>query len=161
MVFARMSHDIQSVATLADEFGYAPIIVGGQEAYKVKDLLAERKYPVILEGNGTGSLSGSENSELCWNNAGVLDEAGITIAFSGDELLEQARFAHRHGLSRDKSLAAITTTPAQLLGISDRVGKISAGQDADLIALSGDPLELTTSIRWVMVNGQTFGMEKE
>ena len=44
---------------------------------------------------------------------GLLAESGITFAFSGDDLLEQARFAHRHGLSRDQALAAMTATPVR------------------------------------------------
>ena len=161
MVVSRMSHDLTSVATLADEFGFSPILVGGQEAYKVKQMIAERKYPVILQRQTTGSIFGPERSMLCWNQAGLLAEAGITFAFSGDDLLEQARFAHRHGLAKDQALAAITSTPANLLGIADTVGTIKPGKDADLIALNGDPLELTTSIRWVMVNGRTNEMDKE
>ena len=161
MVYSRMSYDLTTVGTLADEFGFSPIIVGGHEAYKVKEFLAERKYPVILGATGTNRLTGDERSELCWNNAGVLDAAGITVALSGDDLLERARFAHRNGLGKEKSLKAITTTPAELLGISDRVGSIKPGLDADLVALSGNPLELTTSIQWVMVDGHIVGNEAQ
>lgn len=161
MVVSRMSHDLTSVASLADEFGFSPILVGGQEAYKVKQMIAERKYPVILQRQTTGSIFGPERSMLCWNQAGLLAEAGITFAFSGDDLLEQARFAHRHGLAKNQALAAITSTPANLLGVADNVGTIKPGKDADLIALNGEPLELTTSIRWVMVNGRTNEMDKE
>ena len=161
MVFSRKSHDLRTIATLQDEFGYQPIVVGAQEAYLVKDLLLERKYPVVLEPAGTGGIYGDERSELCWNNAGVLAEAGVPVAISGDELLEQARFAVRFGMSREKALAAVTTAGAEILGIEKRVGKIAEGFDADLVALSGDPMEFTTSIRWVMVDGQVFGMDKE
>ena len=49
MIVSRMSYDIVTVGTLADEFGFEPIIVGGEEAYKVKDELAERKYPLVLK----------------------------------------------------------------------------------------------------------------
>ena len=161
MLVSRISHDLNTVATLADEFGFSPIIVGGQEAYKVKDMLAEKKYPVILQPLPTGSITGPERSELCWNQAGVLAEANVTFAFSGNDLLEQARFAHRNGLGKDLALTAMTSTPANLLGIEKRVGTIAVGKDADLIALTGEPLEFTTSILWVMADGQTIEMDKE
>lgn len=161
MVFSRLTHDLRTVATLQDEFGFTPILVGGEEAYKEKELLAERKYPIILEATATGSINGEERSELCWNNAGILHEAGLKIAFSGGDLLEQARFAVRHGLPEEVALAAITTTPARILGMEDRVGKIAVGCDADFVALNGAPLELTTSVRWVMVDGQMYQVEKE
>ncbi len=154
MMFARVSHDLLTIATLADEFDFSPVVVGGQEAHKVTDLLVERKYPVVLERINVGNTNGPERSELCWNTAGILADAGVTIALSGDDLLTQAQFAVRHGLDRETALHAITSTPAKILGLGDRVGSISVGSDADLIALTGDPLELTTSISWVMINGK-------
>ena len=161
MIVSRMSYDIVTVGTLADEFGFKPILVGGEEAYKVKEELIERKYPLVLKYDNPGTTRGAEGSELCWNNPGILAEAGLTFAIAGDNLLEKARFARRFGLDADVAMASITSTPAEILGVSDRVGKIAVGYDADLIALSGDPLELTTSIRCVMVNGKTTETKKE
>ena len=150
-----------SVASLADEFGFAPILVGGQEAYKVKDMIAERNYPVILQRIRVDSVRGAEQAELLWNQAGVLTKAGITVALSGDDLLEQARFAYRNGLKHNQALATITTTPATLLGLEEKVGAIKVGYDADLVALDGDPLEMTTSIRQVIVDGESCKQDKD
>jgi hypothetical protein len=161
MLVSRLSYDLNTIATLDDEFGFSPIIVGGQEAYKVKEMLAERKYPVILQSIGTGNLVGSERSELCWNQADVLRAAGVEFALAGNELLEQARFSHRYGLPASEALKAITAMPAKILGVDDRVGTIEVGKDADLIALDGEPLELTTAIRWVMVDGDIIDTQKE
>lgn len=153
-VVSRIAHDLNTVATLADEFGFKPILVGCQESYKVTDLIADRNYPVILGGTTTGSMDGPERSELCWNQAGKLDKAGIIVSISGPNQLEQAQFARRFGLDADKALQAVTIAPARTLGIDDRVGTIEAGKDADLIALNGNPLEFTTAIKWVMVDGK-------
>ncbi len=154
MMVSRLSHDLHTVGVLADEFGFKPVIVGGQEAHKVKDILVERGYPIVLQPLVTGSVRGQERSEVCWNQAGVLAEAGLTIAITGDDLLEQARFAYRFGLDKETALASITSTPAKLLGLEKRVGTLAPGSDADLLVLSGDPLELTTSIRMIVVNGK-------
>ena len=161
MMVCRISHDLTSVASLADEFGFEPILVGGQEAYKVKDMIAERKYPVILQRQRFDSVRGAEGAELLWNQPGVLAAADITFALSGDDLLEQARFAHRNGLDKELTLASITTIPASLLGLEDKVGAIKVGYDADLVALDGEPLELTTSIRQVIVDGESENQDKE
>lgn len=161
MFVCRISHDLTSVASLADEFGFDPILVGGQEAYKVKEMLVERDYPVILQRQRYDTVRGAEGAELLWNQPGVLAAAGITFALSGDDLLEQARFAHRNGLDQDMALAAVTTTPAKLLGIDGQVGAIKVGYDADLVALDGEPLEMTTSIRQVIVDGDSGNQEKE
>ena len=153
-IVSRVAHDLSTAATLAEEFDFQPILVGGQEAYKITDLITDRNYPVILGGTTTGSMFGPEQTELCWNQAGILDKAGVTFCISGQNQLEQARFAHRFGLDADKALTAITKSPAKILGIDDRVGTIEIGKDADLVALQGDPLEFTTDIEWVMVDGK-------
>ena len=71
-------------------------------------------------------------------------------------MLEQARFATRFGLPAEDALRAITSTPAKLLGIDKRLGTLSVGSDADMVAFDGDPLELTTSIRWLLVDGKIY-----
>ncbi len=154
---SRTDYDLLSLLRLAKEFKFTPTVIGGHEAYKVRTELAAAKVPVILGSLTTSSsLEGPENSEVIWNQPGLLQKAGVPFALSGGHLLEQARFATRFGLSADDALRAITVTPAQLLGIDKRVGTLSVGSDADLVAFSGDPLELTTSIRWLLVDGKIF-----
>ena len=85
--------------------------------------------------------------------AARLQEAGVTFCLSGGDLLEQARFAVRFGLTQEAAIAAITSSPAKILKLDDHVGTIATGKDADFVALDGNPLEFTTAVEWVMVNG--------
>ena len=157
MAVARTSHDITALLTIGEEFDFAPpVIVGGQEAYKVTDELAAAGLPVILGPISTDGGAGPERTEMAWNQAGLLSEAGITFALSGGNLLEQARFACRFGISPSEALTAITKTPAEILGVGDRVGSITPGMDADMVVVDGDPMEFTSPIRSVIVNGQLF-----
>jgi imidazolonepropionase-like amidohydrolase len=154
---SRVDNDLLSLLRIAREFKFAPTVIGGQEAYKVRDELVAAKVSVILGPLTTNtSGAGPENTEMVWNQPGLLRQAGVTFALSGGHLLDQARFAVRYGLPADAALEAITRTPARLLGVEGRVGTIEAGRDADLVALNGDPLELTTSIQWVLVDGKIY-----
>jgi imidazolonepropionase-like amidohydrolase len=126
--------------------------VGGDEAHKVVDLLQRQQAQVIFTALSTG-MTGAERTELTWNTPVRLAEAGIPCALAGDQLLNQARFARRYGLSSGQALAAITSQPASMLGVGDRVGRIAVGLDADLVAFSGDPLQITSAIEWVMIDG--------
>lgn len=153
---SRTSYDLTTLLTLSDEFNFKSVAIGGQEGFKLKEKLAERKVPVILGPMSSRTDGGPERSDPAWNNAGVLHEAGVTIALSGNDLLEQARFAVRFGLPEDVALAAITATPAKLLGVDKRVGSIAKGRDADLVILNGPPLEFTTQVEAVMINGQLY-----
>jgi imidazolonepropionase-like amidohydrolase len=153
LAISRTDYDILTALRLAGEFGYAPMILGGQEAYKVAEPLAAGGVPVVLGPLRINGPYGPERTELAWNTAGVLHEAGVAVALSGGDLLEQARFAARFGLPKDEALEAITIEPARVLGVADRLGSIAVGKAADLVALEGDPLEFTTPVRWVMVDG--------
>jgi len=164
-VESKPYYDLTTVITLSEEFNFTPILFGADESYKVAEQLAAKKWEIILgpltSGSGAGGGGGGRGGrggggsagELNWNKAGVLHEAGIKFALSGEGMLEQVRFAVRCGLPAEAALPAVTRAPAEILGIEDRVGTIASGRDADLVALSGDPLSLTTKIRWVMVDG--------
>ncbi len=157
---SRTMHDLSTLLTLSEEFELSPVAVGGQEAYQLADRLAAAKVPVVLERLTSHQLQGAERTELVWNLAGRLAKAGVQVSLSGGQLLEQARFAYRFGLSAEEALRAITLTPARTLRLDDRVGSLAVGRDADMLALDGDPLEFTTAIRWVMVNGKIYENQK-
>ena len=58
------------------------------------------------------------------------------------------------GLDPDVAISAITLTPAQMLGVSNRVGSVAVGRDADLLLLDGGPFEPATRIRKVLIGGK-------
>ena len=60
----------------------------------------------------------------------------------------------RHGLPRAEALAAVTSRPAKLLGVSDRVGRVAVGLDADLIVWSGKPFDPTSRPVAIMIGGR-------
>ncbi|MBL8889654.1 MAG: amidohydrolase family protein [Planctomycetaceae bacterium] len=157
---SRTSYDIETLYRIAKEFGVRPTLVGGDEAYKVLDVLKQEQAALIFTGFSTQAI-GSEQSQLRWNTPALLANAKIPFALAGDELLSQARLAHRFGLERETALAAITSEPAKILGHEGRVGKIAAGLDADLVAFQGDPLQVTSALEWVMVDGQIYSNGKD
>jgi imidazolonepropionase-like amidohydrolase len=153
---ARAVTDIEQVLRLSAEYGFHPILVGGQEAYQVVDRLVETKTAVVLQGVSTSMGPGDEGTDAFWNGAGVLHKAGVKVALSGKSLLDRMRFAVRHGLPAEAGLAAVTTVPAELLKLEKRLGKVAAGFDADLLLLSGDPLSPTTTVDQTIVDGVAY-----
>jgi imidazolonepropionase-like amidohydrolase len=91
----------------------------------------------------------------------ALARAGVPFGFAldaperhPDSLRVAAAAGIRQGVERDVALRALTSTAATIAGVGDRVGRIAAGLDADLVLWSGDPLDLTSSIRAVYVGGE-------
>ncbi|HET9483184.1 MAG TPA: amidohydrolase family protein [Xanthomonadales bacterium] len=156
--------DIRQVVAFAKRHGIAPVIVGGAEAWVVAGELARAKVPVVLDPlvNLPGSFDAlGATSE----NAARLHAAGVTIAFTqaGDashnarKLRQVAGNAVAWGLPWDAALAAISANPAAIFGAPSR-GAIAAGQVADLVLWSGDPLEVTTVAEQVWIEGRAIPM---
>src|SRR5204863_9965916 len=68
--------------------------------------------------------------------------------------MREAGIAVRAGMSREKALYALTMANAIILDLSDRVGSLEPGKDADLIILSGDPLSVYTHVLETWVEGR-------
>lgn len=155
---SRKDVDIQSGFQLQDEFGFKPIIVGGDEVYKIMDVIQERKptiiYTAMINAANSRELRGTEGTERRFNVVGRLATAEIPFCLAGEKLMDQARFATRFGLDRMVALESITSRSAKALQQDKLVGSIAVGKDADLLAFNGDPLEFTSSIQWTMVDGK-------
>ncbi|MEZ6135202.1 MAG: amidohydrolase family protein [Pirellulaceae bacterium] len=155
---SRAEFDIRAALDLGKDFGFQPVIYGGDEVYRILDEFKERQGRVVYTAltATTGALRGREGTELRWNIPGKLSQAEVDFCLAGDELLDQARFATRFGLAPQQALAAITLQPAKFIGQADRIGSITVGKDADLLGLSGAPLRPTSGVEWTMVNGKTY-----
>jgi len=152
--------DIATALRLADEFGYRLVIDHGTEAHLVADLLARREVPVII-GPLLVSRTKVEVANRSFDNPGILDRAGVTIALMTDHpvvpiehLVTQAALSVRAGLDPTAALRAMTINPARILGIDDRVGSLEVGKDADFCLWSGDPLDLTQRVRAAYLGGR-------
>ncbi len=159
----RRAINIRTALKLADEYDFQLILDECTEGYKVAEEIAEKKISVVLGPfyYYPRNLGQYEGREVNWNNAGILTKAGVKVALTSGaqarsiDLLTAAAFAVRHGMPKEEALKAVTTTPAEILGVDDKVGTLEKGKDADILILSGDPLEVTTRIEKVILNGKT------
>jgi imidazolonepropionase-like amidohydrolase len=159
-VHARTENDIRAFFNVMDEFQLRRVILDDAvEAYKVADQLAARKVPVVLGPFGDPQTVSPEGANAALNAAGLLAAKGVPIAFGsngGDpaDLRIWACLAARNGLAEDAALRAITLGAAEIAGVAKRVGSIEPGKEANLLVLSGDPLQLTSRIETVILRGQ-------
>jgi imidazolonepropionase-like amidohydrolase len=160
LVVAGEARDIRNAVEFCTKQNLIMILGDGSEAWKVKDLLKEKKIPVIL--GPTERLPDEEDNpyDKPMSQPAELNAAGIQIAFSSfgtafsRRLSQYAGTAVAYGLPHDEALKAVTVNAAQMLGLSDRLGTIEAGKIANLIVTTGDPLEIRTQLRYLFINGQ-------
>lgn len=151
--------DILTAIRLSKEFGFRVVLHHVSEGWRVADEIARARVPasIIVVDSPGGKL---EAVNLILKTGAVLERAGVPVAFHTDDyitdsrlLLRSAALAVRAGMSRDKALAALTLTAAQMLDLQDRIGSLERGKDADFIILSGDPLSVYTKVLETYVEG--------
>ena len=138
--------------------GIQPVLMGADEAWKVSDELVGRVKGILLSHRVIYSDSRMGLTER--NRYAELANAGIPIAFhsaaeeGAAELPLMAAYAVSEGLSPTRAIEALTSGAAEMMSISDRVGRLAAGMDADVLLLDGDPLDLGTQVQRVWVGGR-------
>lgn len=159
-IHARIENDIRAALTISEEFHVPRVVLEeGCEAYKVAGLLAARHVPVVLGPLYDPQSTAPEGAGPLLSTPGLLAEKGVPVAFGSNSddpapLLHWAALAAKYGMKPEAALRAVTLEAAEICGVADRVGSLEVGKDADILLLSGDPLELTTRIEKVLVNGQ-------
>ncbi|MBS3823559.1 MAG: amidohydrolase family protein [Wenzhouxiangellaceae bacterium] len=157
------------------------VLVGHGEEYKRLDDF-DRKVPHILpldfpaapdveaENDGHDNRDASLEELRHWKyapeNPARLVEAGFPVLLTAhgqsnpEDLFGQVAKAVEHGLDADAALAALTTGPAEWLGIADRAGRIAAGYMANLVIVDGELFGEETTINEVWVDGHRFELTR-
>ena len=157
---AHRADDIATAVRIAREFGLELTVIHGTEGHLIADFLAKEGVPVIT-GPSLTDRSKPELRALTMDNAARLAAAGVRVAICTDHpetpiqyLPLCAALAARAGMDEEEALAAITINAACIAGVDDRLGSITQGKDADLVALSGHPFELKSRVQHVWIDGQ-------
>lgn len=152
--------DILSAIRIAKEFGLQLTLDHCTEGHLIADEIAASGFPVIV-GPHLSSRSKLEIQNLSFKTAGVLERAGVKTAIMTDHPVSLIRYlplcaglSVKQGLSMEGGLRAITIHAAKICGVSDRVGSLEAGKDADIAVFSGNPMEVFTKTLYTFVDGE-------
>ncbi|MBL8738847.1 MAG: amidohydrolase family protein [Planctomycetes bacterium] len=159
---ARSEQDLRTALRIADEFGYKTVLDEAQDAHLVLDEIQAAKTTVLLGAPsatlvaGTGAQDGAEPRSA---TVAMLAARGIPFVITTGtnlqalDLVREAMFATRNGLTQAQALDAVTLEPAKLLGIADRTGSLQKGKDADFVVWSTDPLDPAAVAESVHIDG--------
>jgi imidazolonepropionase-like amidohydrolase len=156
--------DILEAISFAEELKLKWILAGGSDAWKCTDELKKHDVAVILGPSMQLPASATDPYDAPYATAARLHHAGIRFAIravdagpgsatSARNLPYQAAMAVAYGLPPDEGLKAVTLYPAQILGISDRLGSIEVGKLANLVICDGQLLQPTTQVKGLFVAG--------
>jgi imidazolonepropionase-like amidohydrolase len=154
--------DVHRALEIARDNGFLArtTLVLGASCWKAADVIAEAGVPVVL----SSSLIHTERDPITGEETdtfvpGVFQAKGVRYALSSsnsstESLWYQAAMSVGHGLTRDQALDAVTTTPAEILGLGKRVGTLEKGKDGNVLLFAGDPLSVTSFVEHVVIEGR-------
>jgi len=152
--------DILTAIRIAKEFDINVTLDHCTEGHIIAEKIKASGFSAIVGPNLV-----FRNKIECRNSdfktAGVLAKKGIKVAITTDHPVSLIQYlpicaglAAKKGLGIMEGLKAITINPAQICGVSSRVGSIEVGKDADIAIFSGNPMEVFTHTVYTIVDGE-------
>ncbi|MBP3888008.1 MAG: amidohydrolase [Cellulosilyticum sp.] len=152
--------DILTAIRIAKEFNLLMTLDHCSEGYLIPEEVARSGYPAIV-GPALTTRNKIEVQNVSFKTPGILAKEGTKIAITTDHpvtpvqyLPKCAGFAVRDGLSLEDGLKAITINAAEICGVSDRVGSLEVGKDADIAVFDDNPMQTLTHTLYTFINGE-------
>ena len=167
IVSAEEIQQIEAAVAFVHSRKLKMILQGGYDAPHCVALLKQHQIPVLLEGTYRLPLRPDEDYDAPFSLPERLRAAGVKfcIAGGGRHATENTRNLPYHaaqavafGLPPEEALRAITLSPAEILGVADRVGSLETGKDATLIVTDGDILSSTTHVEKAWIQGRAVDL---
>lgn len=161
---AHQANDLFTAIRIAKEFGVNLTLEHCTEGHKVAEKLAAEGYPMAI-GPSLTHATKFELRNKTFATPGILAKAGGHVCIITDSpVIPQhylplcAGLAIQSGMDRHDALRAITINAAEHIGISDRVGSIEAGKDADIVLARGDVFDVSGQVVQVFIEGRKVDM---
>lgn len=152
--------DILTAIRIAKEFGLSMTLDHCSEGHLIAEELKEAGYPAIV-GPDFASRNKIEVQNVAFKTVGILHDAGLPVAITTDHpvsLIQSlplcAGLAVKAGLPFIAGLRAITVEAARIAGVSDRVGSLEVGKDADISIFTRNPMEIMTETLYTIIDGE-------
>ena len=169
LVHVESANDILKVLDLRKDFPALKIVlVGANEGWRVANHIAAAGVPVLASALSDLPY-GFEDLASTQSNIGRMKDAGVKVAIGmiNDRDAHQLRYSVQYagnlvalnkvpratGLSWDEAFAAISSVPAEIMDMGGQLGSLKAGRQADVVIWTGDPLELSTQVEKVIIDG--------
>lgn len=147
-VHADYVREIIAAVNFSKEQKIKMVLVGGDDAYKVANLLKENHIPVVLGNTQSLPRSVDDDIDQPFKTPALLQKAGVDYCISVGGFWQvrtigyQAGQAVPFGITKEQALTAITLSPAKILGIEKTTGTLEVGKDATVFISKGDALDM-------------------
>lgn len=185
---ANKSLDIHRVLQMQKELGFPLVLTGVKDGASVASKIKSVNASVLLstdlpkaieekkddeEKKDEEALSEETKAMTARKNEAIknaelqflqFNQQGIKTAFTSSDAKSKEFFTNLKrmkdaGATDDMILAALTTTPAELLGVSNLMGTLDNGKMGNVIVSNKPILEKGAQIKYVIIEGELFEYE--
>ncbi|NHJ01179.1 MAG: amidohydrolase [Candidatus Heimdallarchaeota archaeon] len=160
---AHRADDIATIIRIAEEFSVDLVLIHCTEGNKITNYIVEKGYPAVI-GPTLYWVSKPETRDRGFKTVVDLVKAGVKVALQTDSLTPMNHFhllpmyAIKEGLTPEEALKCVTINPAEILNISNKIGSLEAGKDADVVIWSGHPFEFYSKVEKVFISGKEVSL---
>ncbi|KAF7720797.1 hypothetical protein EC973_006073 [Apophysomyces ossiformis] len=155
------THDIEAMVRHSLEFDFRiAAFHHALDAYRVPDILKRARGNITVATFSDHWGYKKEAFQASVHAPRILVDAGIPVAFKSDHpvlnsqhLVFEAAKGRHHGLTKQEAFKAVTSVPAQALGLGHRIGSLKVGYDADVVIWDREPLDLGATPLQVFIDG--------
>jgi imidazolonepropionase-like amidohydrolase len=158
--------EIVAAINFCNRYKVKMVLVGGDDSWRVADMLKENNVPVILSRIHSLPPREDDDVDLPYKLPYLLKQAGVTYAMSVDgswqvrNLPFMAGTSVEYGVAKEDALASITSVPAKILGIDATVGTLEVGKDATFLISTGDALDVkTNNVEMAFIHGKEINLD--
>ncbi len=173
LIPANSTTEILRSLELSDRWKVNGVIYGGQMAYEASAEIGAKKLPVLINAKwpeaekdadpeDKPSLRTLRFRDRAPSSPAALAKANVKFGFydgglaTPKDVLKAVKKSIDAGLPADAALRALTLSPAEIFGVSNRLGSIEVGKIANLVVTDGDLFEEKTKIKMIFVDGHKF-----
>ncbi len=159
--------DIFTAIRIAREFDLNMTLDHCSEGHLIAEEIVEAGYPAIV-GPDLTTRNKIEVQNVAFKTAGILANAGAMVSITTDHPVSLIQslpmcvgLSVKHGLSMEDGFRAMTINAAKICGVSDRIGSIEPGKDADIAVFDGNPMEVFTNTLMTIIDGEIVYRKKD
>ncbi len=170
LVQANTTKQIQTAIAFSKQYNLKLILMGGADAMQCLNLIQESKVPIVVSSVYRLPSRHDAAYDAAYTLPAQLQEAGILFSIASDgrfgasnlrNLPYHAATAAAFGLTEEQAIRSITLSPAEIFGVSNRIGSLAVGIDATLILTDGNILETPTQVIKAFIQGRAVDLSSK
>ena len=173
--------DVRRAMRLRDDLGFPLIVAGVEQSWELADELKATNTPIFLSLDLPDEPKASDDEDKSEEMAAMeerrmefykihvaqaakLQEAGVNFGFAvgsvrSNSIWKNVQTYIDNGLSTDAALAALTTNPASILGISQVAGTVETGKLANVMVTTAPLFTKDAKVKMMFVDGDKYEYE--